>query len=678
MSEAYKVWSTFEIKGNAYKTMLEFYKATEKTDKALGLLTSRVKGINTEMRLMDNVLGRLNAKFFRFNEIFKSLSNEILTTGSAFSRVTRSIDASSASTNSLSSGLARVSRNLRVVTAESRLAAASLAEMRAVSRVSNATVMPRSSRGAGGRTGDAGFHLPHQTYSQLGMHEVGRVGGVLTAAERMGGPLLVGGIGAGIAARKGYESSMEYDKLMAQLQSLGLTDQQMQIAQSSTQQQIPGISYLSQAEALVDAQMATRQFSRALALAPQLAKVKYIAGSIYSGLGDEQLKSAVRIAEIRGGAHPEDIGKELQAVMHMYSVTGGTIKPSDYLAFFRKYSDASRVTPEALMALEPVMQEQKPTTVGTALQTLKGKLLGGVQLRERDIDFFNQIGLFSGDKLKSPYAKTLTSDPESFFQKIWFPLLQKAGITSPEGKAQANLMLGRTPSVLAATMEKNFEKSDLSRQQYSRLLSMDELLKVAQGSQGGSALRLSESFSNLATAFGEFSKPGTIAGMNMLANYIDHLSEIFKFLSKTTIVPSKNDFKATWNMMTFRNVDMKSIWNRWTRKAESAAEPTHTMRSFPRPSSNPKSLTIDSSQYEALSHVPGIGAKFANVQAPPKSDPSSGKGGDVYLDKKKVGDVVWNMLNDDLSRGGTQPGISGFDPAVTLPSAGNTFFGGAN
>ncbi|HNC31467.1 MAG TPA: hypothetical protein PKX08_15760, partial [Cyclobacteriaceae bacterium] len=643
------------------------------------LLLDRLKGVNTEMRLMDNTLGRLNTKFLKFNETFKLLSNQIFTTGNAFGRIENSMQASALASQSLSSGLGRVSTNLKIVKDEARLAAASLAEMRKVSRVSSATVTPMVRSGSASKK-DADFHIPHQAFNQIGLHETGKVNGALVAAERAGGPLLLTGLGVGIGARKGYESSMEYDKLMNQLQALGLNDQQMQMARSMTQQQIPGISYISQAQALVDAQMATRDTKSAMALAPELAKVKYIAGSIYSGLGEDQIKSAVRIAELRGGINPKDIGQELQEVIHMYNVTGGTINPTDYLALFRRFTEASQISPEALMALEPVMQEIKPVTVGTALKTLKGKLLGGVKLREQDVDFFNQIGLFKGDKIKSSYAKTLSTDPEAFFTKVWFPLLKKAGITTPEGIEQADLMLGRTPSNLAASILKNAAKDQLSREQYKKLLTTDQLYQMSLGSQAGSALKLSESFSNLATAFGEFSKPGTIAGMNMLANYIDHLSEIFKFLSKTTIVPSKSDFKSVWGAMTFQNVDtskisFKSLWDWATRK--SVPEPKHTMRSFPRPSMSPKSLTIDPSQYEALAHTPGIGAKFSDVQTPPKSDHSTGKKGDVILDKRKVGEVVWDMLNEQISRGGTQPGISGFDPAVTLPSTGTTFYGGA-
>jgi len=646
--EAYKIWASLDLKGDASRKMLSFARAIQKADKLLPALNSKLNFFGKGLIIIDKSLVTINPRIKEFTANFSVLNKILPITNASIRRMGEIIDGTNSTSLFFTSSLARVSEELRSVAAESTIAAASLNRLKNIR-----TINPRIRMSVNENTRrirrDAYFgsrpnsrqHIPFHSLYHAGIPGAGKLSALSSLSAW-------GGVGAGVAfggamfARSGYESSMEYDKLIDQLRATGRSPAEMHQALSSTQQILPGISFIGQAQALVDAQMATRRFSDALKLAPELAKVGYIAKSIYSGLSEDQMKSAVRIAEIRGGSNIGDIANELQAVMHMYTVSGGTINPTDYLSFFRRYSQASKITPEALMALEPIMQELKPTTVGTALQTLNQRLVGGVRLTQRDAGFFESIGLFHGGRLDPKYKSILASDPEAFFEKVWFPLLNKAGITSNADILEADVHLGNTPSRLAATIYKNREKAARSRAQYSGLLSMDQLMGVARNSQAGSAERLRQSFSSLATSFGEFAKPGTISGMNMLANYIDHLSEIFQALSKITIIPSKSDLKTVWNALTFRNLAH------------------HTSV----PVSHVSGLTISPDSYNALGKM---------FHSPVNMNTSGQVHGDVYLDSKKVGDVIHRNTSDSLNRSGTISSGSGINVSLTpAPTSVNT------
>ncbi len=477
--------------------------------------------------------------------------------------------------------------------------------------------------GGGYRRGSYRSHAPYHAMSHAGFGAVGSRAGALAATGRFGGPLLMGALAGGMVMHSGFEKSVEYNKKLSQFQAIGFSPDQMAEVQRLTSQTKPGVSPLRQIEALADAQMATRKFSDAKMLAPSLEKMKFIADAMFTGLSDGQMKSAVRIAEIRGGADPNKIKNELDTVMQMYTTSAGTIKPDEFLAMFRKYSHGKMITREGLLALEPAIQEVKPTTVGVALRTLYNRLHGGVKISNKDAGFFSKIGLFKKGKLVQSYSDMLDKDPEAFYEKVILPLYANQGIKTRAAREQANVHFGTTPSQLFSTLDQNTEKAARAREQGSKLMGLDDLMQTAFKTQSGSALRFMQALESLVVALGKFSSPGTIKVLNAMAFLMERMSKAFG-------EPGQPDIKTGFKVNN-KPIHWGDAWNNFN-----------------------KSPVVS-----------------PNIQ-------NSGKmQGDVHLDGQKVGKVIWKQAADSLNRGGTQSAPSGINPRMTPQPTGLNTFGGS-
>lgn len=629
--EAFRIWTGLEIKGNAIREMKKFAEFTSITNKHLKILSKEMTALNQRFFILDNRLSRLMPHSEKLLSTFKGLGASANLNNRAFERYNAQLVRNNSSTAMLSertSSLAErtilLADGIKSVSLQANLASGALLRMGAASRLNRVT-------GIGGgisRGGSHYRHVPYHALSHAGLGEIGSRASALGAAGRFGGPLLIGALGAGMALHSGYEKNVEYTKELSQFKALGFSDDQLKEVESFTSGVMPGVSSLRQIKALRDAQMATRKFSDAKILAPSLAKFQFIADSMFSGISDTGLQNAIRIAEFRGGADPQKIKDELTTVAQMYTTSGGTIDPTKFLPFFTGYQGANKLSREALLALEPTLQEYKPVKAATALQTLYGRMHGGVKLSEKDLDFFESIGLFKNGKIVKKYSSDLDKDPEAFFEKDWIPMLARHGIVTPEGISQANMHLGRTPSQFFSALGKNTEKAARARQQASGLLGLDDLMKTAFKTESGAALRFMQALESLVKAIGKVSSPLVTTALNSMAFLMERMAQIFSSDTQRADIDKAVGVKTTpfnWN-------DVPAWWHHFTKSPVSVSQIQQN--------------------------------KAPNLV--------------VHMDGQKVGKIISQHQATSMNRGGTQSGPSGVNPMMTPQPAGINNFGGFN
>lgn len=489
--EAYKIWASLNLKGDAWEKMKKFQLATQKATETLAKLGTQLKSLD-----------------------------------GTFVGLADAIASATKSTDSLTAGLAGIRNSLRGVSADAKLASASMRGLGASSAGAEVA-------GAGAAMGGGGGG---RRKSNMRLFESFRLGpahrGFLAGVTGIGS---VGSIAATAGGFLGYESlsqSSQYQKKLAQLQSVGFTPGMISQARAATSNPMTGVSPVQQLEALKDAQMATRKFSDALKLFPTLAKAGFVSGSIYDRFSDGNLQDAIKIAEIRGGTNVSQMKKELGMVMQMYTTSGGTIDPTAFRAFFtRANAVATRMSIPAFLALEPTFQVMKPTSVGQSYRTLSNELVSHKGLSKKTSAFLQKIGIFNKQgNLPANFANVLATDPEAFINQIWMGQLAKAGITSPAGIQQANMMLGSTPGGLAQTIETNASKAQRARQQAGGLLSIDQQNRIAMQSLSGSGKAFIASLETLGKSIGDLGSPTAIKVMNSLTAMFNSLAKAANWL----------------------------------------------------------------------------------------------------------------------------------------------------
>lgn len=632
--EAYSVWATLNLKGDAEKKMKQFLMVTETTDKAFLRLNEHLGLFRAEINRLDLSLRVINPKMQKFMGMLKFIGSESLTTTKSMDFLNRTLGRSYARSDFLANRLNVVTNNLRKVSTEAIMAASSLEAMTAASRISaEAGRVPIGIRsGSGNRGGSGGWG------SHGGSHwgEVGAAGMArkVNFARGMGSNIALGTAAvAGMGLYEGYKENVNYEKGIGQFRAQGLTPAEIKQIRAFTSKNIAGISPNKQMQALLDAYMATGNLSQAELLAPTLGKADFISNSLYNGLTDDQLKDAVKMAEFRGGTDPEKIKKALQLILKLYTVSSGTLDPSKVRSFNARSGGAgARISDAGMIALEPSLQEVQPSTLGYGLRTLNNKLVGHIGVSKQSEAFFKKIGLWNKkDQLSPKMKELLQTDPEAFTQAV-MSLFSKSGITSA-GDVQSGLLeFGSTPSLLMTTLNKNRTKSDLLRKRMGNLAGIDEETRIALESESGAALRASQAFSSFAAALGKLTAPGIISGLNVLSSTFEKMASGLNFMSDLA--------KKTPNILS-----------------AGSAKTNAYIQSF---------------------------VASTDLLGSTKEIPSSGKNQsinvhtNVHLNGEVVGKSVTNHMVDAMNRGGTQIMANAYDPYQTATPTALNGSGGFN
>ena len=348
------------------------------------------------------------------------------------------------------------------------------------------------------------------------------------------------GYGAYSLGKSAFETGSEYEQKINQLVARGFTPAQIAGVRGFTQAtHIQGVSQLGMVDAFVDALMATSDPTKARFLAPTLARGQFAAQVGYGGMSHHQQQELIRFAEFRGAGNAEKIRDQLELGMQMMALSGGSIKPNELRALTKYGGGAvSKLSNQALLALEPVMQMRGGSSTGTALQTLNLSLIAGQMSTARGRSL-QSLGLFdtnaisydaSGRTLGSKFGKfkhgeLLQHDPFGFLMQKYLPALAKQGITSPE-KVEQRIQydFSRTASQILISMYENSDKILRTLSQAGLLQKGTPMYEAALRTPGGAALRFEKSWENFKLALDKFDSPQVTAGLAILSKILDALS----------------------------------------------------------------------------------------------------------------------------------------------------------
>lgn len=354
--EIFNVWSTFNLKGDALEKIKRFsilaQRANEKItllEKNIGKLEKSLGKVAPRFAVINDMAAKLNPEMANLSRSFVLLGMNANSGKNGISALNQRLDTAGRKMGVLSDNTRKLGADLRIVADESSAAVAGLSGMATVSNLSTEAQVVASSHRR--RTP----HLSH--LGAVGMGGLSESAGFLGMASGYGIPL-IGLAGAAILTHQGFEQEKEYNQYTAQLRTQGFTPQQIDEANTIASKTSPGISQVANIRAIVDAQMATRNWEEAKKLAPILAQAKFGATAVFGGMSDQQEQDLIRFAEIMGGSDTNKIAQWMDTGVKMMSTSGGSVMPTQQRTFARQGAGSlGRLTELGYLGLEPVIQE---------------------------------------------------------------------------------------------------------------------------------------------------------------------------------------------------------------------------------------------------------------------------------------------------------------------------------
>jgi len=527
--EAYKIWATLNLKGDATTKLDQFTKAVHKSDQAVTLL-------NSHLKLIQGSIGKLNPLFKDMASGIGMAARELKPASKGMSDLNRAVYYGTSRIERMVSKVGALNARLRATALDARMASSELGGLRGT--------IP-SMRGGGGVASRGGrqssaHRLAHAAAFGLGAvaPEAAAVGGsyYLAGGGAVGG-IAAGVAGAGILAAQGFQNTKTLSRQRAILMGQGFSPAQIGEFNQMTMNAPRGVSPTMMGESLVASQMGLRNWGEAKTIAPDLAKITYAAKNTFGGMTDKQTQDLIRFAEFMNiSGSPQEMRKWLNVGAQMTLSSGGTIMPGEQATFLRQASGAvaGRLTPEAYLTLEPIMQEYRGTKLGTAFTTGLRAMLNPQMsnFAKYHVKRLEDLGLWDSKtgRMKSSYLSLLTSDPDMFLRQVWLPALAKKGITSPEGIR--NETMGDMPRTFGTALNLMYNKmpiTDRSRALSKNLLNSDEFYNLVLGNEAGAQSNLSAAWERLTVSFGKLANPAIIKAMNALADLLDGLSNMLNF-----------------------------------------------------------------------------------------------------------------------------------------------------
>lgn len=548
--ELFKIWSTFNLKGDAFVKMEKFSASTKTASKQVNELNKLINVLSTRLTSIQKKLSTINPHLSTFSTTMIRMTTNSRMGREAIDGLNRSFTNSANRVQTMSRNTEKLSLNLAQVAQKSILAAESLNGVRAAGLGAM-----RIGMGGGGRRGIGGHgRYPAGHLGALGLAAMVEPTGLLMSASMFGAPVAAVAAG-GFMVHQGYEKEKEFQRSMVQLRAQGLNSTQLQEAEKTARRNIsPGISPLSNIQAFVDAMLVTADPKSASTLAPALARAKVGAQVSFGGMSEKQTQDLIRFAELFGANDVEKVRTWMDAGVKMMSVSGGTLMPTEQRTFARMVAGAGgRLTPEAVFSLEPIFQSLGGARTGTGLTTGINAFIArtGTLNNKQRVQHLSSLGLLTaqydsdgrplGVKMPQEYKNTLTTEPFKFLTDIYLPKLKKSGVTKEEDIHEA--MILDFPTTMARDMYemmRNTEKILILRSKYENVAGTNSLFGMAMKTPEGAHERLSKAWESMASAFGTLTTPAVVSGMNKLASFLESMATLFNYFNGTLDATQKN------------------------------------------------------------------------------------------------------------------------------------------
>lgn len=483
--EAYKIWATLGIKGDAQEKLLKILETSKR-------VSSQFTTINRLMKFNEGLSG-IETATRRINR----LSSEV-------DKLTRHAHRASAAVGAIGAGGGRSG----------------------------------AGGGGGGRGGIMGGALLGAAARGAGL---GILGGGVAGVAYGAGQLL----GSSFRTGSSYQSEMAL--LLAQ-NIPGLNKSAVESFLKNTRvrgaSQLDMLQALTDAAVITKGGSEAMGVAPTLARMKYLGKAF---GTENFQLTSHQLQAAIKTAEIVSGSRsPDVLNRHLEMMMQTMVSTGFRVKPEQYQSIVRSMRGyAKGLDPEFFYyMLEPLIQEFG-TRVGPAtaqffqhmrvgrLTTQGAQILGQLGLvNPKDVEL-NKMGMIKGIKPGGIIGGGLMgSNPFGWIDQYLVPALNKGGYKTPDqqmgilGKIFTNTDLG-----FVLTYLQQSEKFKASAAANRGIGGMGSLENQVQGLNSAKMAELSAAFSDLKLAIDKFDNPVTHAALDFLTTSINVLTQTISFMN---------------------------------------------------------------------------------------------------------------------------------------------------
>lgn len=464
-------------------------------------------------------------------------------------------------------------------------------EMRSFSR---ANVMMKEEQGFFSKSAN---HLGKEAGREMGMAGKLGMGALMDMAFGPEGIVIVAG---GYMAVKGFEAQNAYQRQLAQIGAQGFPGFAARANSAAMGAQLPMVTPTAYAAAINDALVVTKNQNAALQLAPTIAKMNAANTILGAKEGrqwtEEDSYKMARSAEILSHSrNPLKIEKTLQILQRAIEIEGFKLSPNDIYGYAKRNAAFASVQNQtAFLANVVGMQQAGGHSWGTMGRTFTNLMLRGQPFGTGKFAMMRQMKLgIMGSNFEPMDKNLLVSDPAEWILNKLLPLLNAHGF-----KTNAQLAV-ELPRLFPGTSANYIMQTIGIASKIQSVLKNVGHTDTIQGAftsalnlPAGQVKNLSSAWTNLETAFGKLSSGPVIAGMEALTKFLNILTSLIR--------KSGSLFKYTETGIL-----------------------TNTVTHFP-------SLATIKSKAESY-----------------KSD--------VYLDSKKVGNVLWKkwhqMMNAPTSSG---------------------------
>jgi len=451
-----------------------------------------------------------------------------------------------------------------------------------------------------------------------------------------------------------------------------------------------------------------------------------VMGAEHSSKFEQMFQSAIKVTELRGALvnretgeiDPQKFGQALNMMTQAYVASGGLVKPQDYLAAIKTGGVSTKMMqPEMFFyGLGHFMQESGGSRTGTAAMSMfqnwaMGRMpqriaerMAGLGLLDPNAIHYGKTGHITGvDPMGIIRAKEFSDNPFKYINDVVVPLLQKQGHKGDDLNMQLASLFGiRTASNLADQFVREQKIADLYTERAKKAAGISGLYDSGSKTMAGKELELEAKLASLKLELGQKILPMAIKGMELLIGVIDRVTRFAKdFPVLTKVIMAFGAalsalallggglllVKAALSGLALLNIGsiaamiggvgptalvgalgaLASPIGIAVLALGTLAAAAYAFRPMTQgeidsyKTDGGVKLTPEAQRRIAAGELGGDGkSPFVRSGGSKSAAPK----GDVYLDSRKVGAVLWNNYERDMSR--PQTGPSGFDTSLAM------------
>jgi len=349
------------------------------------------------------------------------------------------------------------------------------------------------------------------------------------------------------------EEAKKFNQEQARFAALGLGDAVAKDAEKTAKSlDLMGQSAVDNMKLLRELTGITGSYEHAKETLPFVAKMKFgmesQMGPEAAGGFESQLHAVIKTSELRGALIDRATGKfseekfehALNMMTQAYVASGGTVKPSDYLAAMKTGGVSTKMMSDEMFyfGLGHYIQELGGNRTGTASMTMFNQIAQGT-MSKRVIENLEKEhllksgsihrgknGSVTADAMGVQGSKQFVENPFEWVNQVVIPQLLKNGHKKGMDLdlALASLFGVRTAKGLADAFAREAPIAKQYIERAKKAANVDQLAEISKNSAYGKELELHAKWNKLMGELGTTILPMAIQGTERLIGLVKHLS----------------------------------------------------------------------------------------------------------------------------------------------------------